>query len=366
MWPVGTAWAVWPATFLFGAPLLLLTFSSRVKLPRWALGVMALHGYLAASIAWSADPEYGWTIFGMTLYTPALLCLAIQVRPLPRLLLLLLAVAGVVFALVGLVSGENGSRLSAFGGGPIVFARVVAMSLLVFVYYYARTGKWLLLLPIPLLVMVEVLSGSRGPWLSTAIAGGSLIVMLYTRISSPRQKIACLGVAGLLGLALATGWAPDTVYGRVTRATINEHYDTGRLTMTKWAWEGFLKHPLIGMGLGGYSSITQVIPSRYGAQYSDKPTYPHNLLLDVAATGGVVGLGLLAGTLVLYWRALRSRRMTPLSYLFASLGILQAVGSMTSGTFYDARWIWLFMLLVMVTTEQKTLPAPSGGHSITA
>lgn len=100
---------------------------------------------------------------------------------------------------------------------------------------------------------------------------------------------------------------------------------------------------------------------RFG--FSQDLSYPHNLVLDVAATGGLIGLGLLvvfAASLVRHCRPVARMSHDRLAMLAGVLFVTAA--SLFSGDFYDSRFLWIFAVLAVncpAEREQRAGPTTS-------
>ncbi len=185
------------------------------------------------------------------------------------------------------------------------------------------------------------------------VAACYLVVALRLRFKPSAVQYGLLGALAVAGVMGGLAYHQEAVYQRTVMVNVEGH-NAGRIEMLGAGVKGFLSSPLRGIGLGGYSAIGPEIKSVYGQEYDRTPDYPHNIVVDVAVTGGVIGLALLAKVVLLFIRAARERIPTALSHLFASLALLHLVGQMFSGTFYDGRWLWLFMLLYLLSSEDKT------------
>jgi O-antigen ligase len=118
------------------------------------------------------------------------------------------------------------------------------------------------------------------------------------------------------------------------------HYLSQRDILASAAWHLFLDHPSVGVGLGGFQSAGA--PSYY----------PHNLLLQVASEGGVVGLVLLlAGLGLLVYRWFQPRSVEH-DFILA-IWLLYFVASQVSGHIYDARLIWFYGMAYMLPKRQN-------------
>ncbi|HEY9101370.1 O-antigen ligase family protein [Chitinimonas sp.] len=169
-----------------------------------------------------------------------------------------------------------------------------------------------------------VLSGSRGVWL-VAIALG------VWRFSghSYRRRLLVLTLAALVLLAtltipeLAARWQAAQqdlqLYGQG-----NADSSIGlRFVMWRAAWEAWLAHPLLGLGLDGFAPWLAAMAQRGdGPQTLLQHGHAHNDLLNALATGGLLGLLGLLAALYLPWRAFRQR---------ASLGGVQQQAAARAG-----------------------------------
>ncbi|MCO7193204.1 O-antigen ligase [Pseudonocardia sp. McavD-2-B] len=261
-----------------------------------------------------------------------------------RTILVALLLAGVVYAGAGLLSGDTNvqGRTVAFGGGPNVFIRVVGLGLVATVTLAVSTRRRVLLLPVPLLVTAAVLSGSRGGLAAIAVAGAAAVV-LSRRHLSVRGVLTVLAAVPLLGAALLAVADPATVEV-LRRRFVEDLFVTdqfsGRPELFAQTLDLFLTHPLVGGGLDAYFVA-------FGR--SEDLSYPHNLVLEVAATGGVIALGLLAGvavSVVRAWRRIGALSADQVGLLCAA--VLVAAASMTSGDLYDTRFLWIFALLAVL------------------
>jgi O-antigen ligase/polysaccharide polymerase Wzy-like membrane protein len=260
--------------------------------------------------------------------------------------------AGWVYLAGALVSGPGiQGRYSAFGGGPNVFVRVMALAILAtLVLAVAQRRHWTLVGLLPFLYGAYM-SGSRGGLLALAVAvvvGG---VPLLRRTSS-----ATLGTVTLGGLtvALLVPFVYDPAWFRFLQErfieeTLQEGYDSGRGEITERALQLFSEHLWVGAGLDGFYVLQGPLRTF---------EYPHNVLLASAAEGGLVGLLLVLGAVVAGCLSLHGRTPLDTSALgFALAALFVLVASMFSGDYYDSRLLWFFLGLAVVSA-QRTHPGP--------
>ena len=255
------------------------------------------------------------------------------------------AAAGLVFAVIGLLSAGEVSRIAAFGGGPNAFARVTGMGMVAVIYFVVNGARrtWFTLLLAPL-GAATVLSGSRGAMLGTFVA----LVVLALALDRRGFKRLAVGLA-LASPAILLIYSRfgtlvlQTVELRIIRLTFEEGYTSGRGDLWSEAWVMFQDHPLFGSGLGSFTD-------RY-------LTYPHNLVLQTAAELGLAGLASLTLILLICIRRSISLDFRAPSVVAPIAGAcLIFVASLFSGGYYDTRYLWAYILLAMSQPLAAIIP----------
>jgi len=111
----------------------------------------------------------------------------------------------------------------------------------------------------------------------------------------------------------------------------------------------FAQKPLTGWGLGGWS---------YYALDRDIPASPHNLVLEIAAEEGVMGLAALGTLLLTVFLALRRiwRSSPDLSFI-APVFAFSLLATMTSGDINVNRplWLWCGVIFALAGIAQRRL-----------
>ena len=280
--------------------------------------------------------------------------------------------AAIIFAIGALLGGpgEQG-RYAAFGGGPNVFVRIQIIGIIAAVAMCLFRRRLLPLLAVPLFLLGAVLSGSRAGLIAGAAVGAAGLWRIRHRLragpvfAAVALLVACAGVI----VALAPPAFTSLFENRFVQQTVEEHYLSNRTEIWMATWRLAVEHPLIGAGLDGFYGL---IGRAQGTQY------PHNYVLGVAAEGGIVGIGLLAGAVVLLARTVRHSGGHPRESAFAiAAAVFVALSSLFSGDYYDARLAWLFAAMAAaaavtpneppattdaaeVTPSAQTTAAPSG------
>src|SRR4029077_4887557 len=136
----------------------------------------------------------------------------------------------------------------------------------------------------------------------------------------------------------------------VLRGSSTPTYTAGRrLTLYRWALEMFAQKPLTGWGLGGWS---------YYALDRDIPAYPHNLVLEIAAEEGVLGLAALGSLLLTVSLARRrTRRDSPDLSFIGPVFAFSLLATMTSGDINVNRplWLWCGMIFALAGIVRRRL-----------
>lgn len=122
---------------------------------------------------------------------------------------------------------------------------------------------------------------------------------------------------------------------------------TTRLPMALAAWDAFVSHKWFGIGIGNYvyksfNSWTDVI---------DTYRYPHNILLEILATTGLLGIVLFL-VAIFYFQVLLRRYFLrgSASIYFAGYGMFIFLTALFAGDIYDFRLYWYIGLITFVTS----------------
>src|SRR6266702_4017184 len=191
---------------------------------------------------------------------------------------------------LGLVEG----RYTASGFDENELGVTLALSLVMSCYLLARHVGWwpIWLFHIPLCLFAVCLTGSRGAFISSAVA--ALIVPLSFRRLSTIRKWSTLLM--LLVLVLSAAFVvPATTWERI--GTIHSEISEGTLSKRTSIWAAGLdvyrEHPIAGVGAGAFG------PSVFSRL--DIPYVAHNsylsILVELGAVGAILFFALLASLL---------------------------------------------------------------------
>lgn len=325
--------------------------------------LLAFFGYMCVSATWAPESE----LVGAKLYEAALsgvMCVGFGVaalrQPADRVLEAFWSVvvtATGLLALVGLrmfLGGGGGARLAVLGGGPNVFARLMGMLALGALYFWRRGGPaWLWIPAAATGVLLSVLTGSRGGAL--AIIGGVLAFLALGRIPLRRllvlTALATVAAGGVIAFTPLGKALTHSFEDRFLKLTFKKGggggegvYLSGREVLYARALALGEDHPVMGAGLAAFPALGLGV-------------YPHNMFLELFCEGGVLALLFWGGVLLAYARAaFRGRRGLDAATVGAVVLVL--VGCQSGGDFYDARSLYLLMVLSAGTTAAAAAPEP--------
>lgn len=214
----------------------------------------------------------------------------------------------------------------------ITLGLLLVAGLLFLAYFYreANSGwiRFVLLLGMVLLVWNLVIGASRAGYLGFLLALPWMLNIMFNR----RQilMILLIGVFAISGMVLS-----PVVNSRLIeiRHDVEKYHQGNGLTsvgLRLHMWKGALKiwkeHPLLGVGTGGYRETYKKI--------ADDPAYaiyshPHNSVLYLAVSYGLVGLIIFAWLMTVVTRRAWLARATTEGFIMLTLLYVIAVGSLT-------------------------------------
>lgn len=241
-------------------------------------------------------------------------------------------------------------------------AQLIGMSLLIF-FYAKPFRRFPKVLAVPVLGIGLVACAARGPLLSMIVVMVvySLAVRKGTGFVSYKHLILGFGiVVVVVSLSLSRIEKYPSAQVKVAekkqelKAFIGGSNDPGgtleqRLDYYQSAFQAFSEHPLTGVGLGGWTVYYHGI---------EKPDYPHNIVLEVAAEQGFLGLTVLFCFFGAVWMASHQIWKYQPELAFAiPLYVYTVLVCMFSGDInIRALWFWsgtIFAISRMCTTQQR-------------
>jgi O-antigen ligase len=205
---------------------------------------------------------------------------------------------------------------------------------------------------VPLSLIVAVASGSRGPPLAASATAIGAFGVHLARGGKVDRRAVVLTVGVGVGVAiafLAIGTLPEaatlrfSALGEYVLDPAGATVDTSagvRVDLFGAALRMFAERPIIGNGTGSFASFAAGTVG-----LTDLP-YPHNIVLQVGADFGLLGLGLVALLVAsaLFRRIPADPSWVAVRLLFAFLFL----ESLVSGDFYSDRMLWALLVLLVL------------------
>ena len=174
------------------------------------------------------------------------------------------------------------------------------------------------------------LTVSRGPWLQVAVmvVAGFWMAWLESRRAPGNARAWLIPVVlavAFIAVNVAVRWANVHYHLNLAESAADRMRDAGqiapRLALWKYGLAMFREHPLLGVGWGEFPSHQfALVRSLGGVEIANNS---HDIFIDLLAKSGLVGLGVLAVTLVAWFvRAVRAPQSGMRVFGFALIGIL--------------------------------------------
>ncbi|MDR3575820.1 MAG: O-antigen ligase family protein [Anaerolineaceae bacterium] len=267
--------------------------------------------------------------------------------------------------ILNIVTGTDDYRISGPIGDPNFYAQILVV-IVPLAFHFLVTEKRLVLKAIAAWSLAVcsfsiIFTYSRGGAIALAVV---LISMVLYRRPKPLEII--LVVALVIGIFafLPNQYSArlDTITQIVSGQTdVREEVSLrGRLSELLVAWQMFVEHPIIGVGVGNYPAFYQSYSRQIGLDPRTENREPHNLFLEVAAETGLVGFAVFM--MVLYfsyqgirraWLVFKRKELKEVAGLVVAFGIGMA-GYLTAALFIHGaypRYFWLLVGLALALPQ---------------
>ena len=336
---------------------------------------------LGISYIYTVSPDYGFrkilrfNTFAVTMFISPLLIIkspADSKRLLSYFYFLLVIIIGIMllqfvyflkwgdFAIV--LAYWN--RISIPGANPIQVSRYLAIGAAMMIALLIRNKPSQSLHYFSILFMILlsiILSGSRGPLVSIII-GSIVYAILYERKYSSRifgYGILAIGTIITLLLLLpesltqrffdiSQGSVIMTQQGVRRISTIATRFEFWSMSLQ--AWFSSITSFFIGLGAGGFSSLFI---------WRDWRWYPHNLIFEIIAELGMVGLVIgvlfIIKTYQIINKGIQRGSFTDHSALWVAGTVVMFIAAQFSGDINDNRILWMFIGISIASTHVDNL-----------
>ncbi|WP_251344446.1 O-antigen ligase family protein [Haloplanus halophilus] len=303
--------------------------------------------YCGFSLTWTSSTEIAIIKFFDLLIVPIALISYPQISVMKKgdintVLTLIFYISMIVSTLIIYSSALLGDPLTIFNTTHINIGRSIGLGLPIGIYYLSNkhmnsitvvTGLFVILVS---LVMIE----SRGPAL--AAISSSILVGFYcisTRMGLYRSILSALSIL----LLMITSW----FFGMFT--TLSSDIDLGdfsvlvsgklgssaelRIEYYYNALDMWANSPLIGSGLSGYF-----------AQYG---TFPHNIVLEIGAELGLIGVILFGSFIISGYKSIRAQSRSTLGIVLLAMIVFALVNASVSSSLPGQRLLFFALGLAV-------------------
>lgn len=313
--------------------------------------LILFHLYFSLSYFWSPKNAYSRDVLYSLIILQFLLIYTYMIfnyncPQAIKFLIFMFFVASILFSIGGLVFQESFQqqrlRLSFLWGGPNAYARLLYAGTIICVFYLLKSSKLYYVIIATILIITAILTGSRGATLAFVFLLPFLIIFTEKRLKSLNVMLLTFSI-----LIILFTISPFNAYIELLKLRypltyaqlVNQYERNLRSSLFANAYDTFIKYPIFGVGIGGYFSM-------YSA------TYPHNILLNIMAEGGIIGLVFLVMIMFNYLYIFKQRTLLEAKCCFL-VSLYYFFGSLSSGSYFDWRYIWIFLILQIILIDYE-------------
>ncbi len=219
--------------------------------------------------------------------------------------------------------------------------------------------RWLSMLGAIIAAAGLVMTGSRGPWLATAIALIIGFALLCIKGRMPFKAVIVIIVVTAIGASASWFVKGDFISNRFeqTFAQLQQAMDGDldtdvgtRLARWSGAWKVFAAAPVQGTGAGGYGKAIGKLG--YG-ELSSEDHHAHSVYMQVLATNGAVGAILIAILFVLTLAARGSPKLDSVySYGTKLVLIIWLIGAVFDAYHLNGNMFGLFTFVLALSFNE--------------
>jgi O-antigen ligase/Flp pilus assembly protein TadD len=217
------------------------------------------------------------------------------------------------------------SRVSSSFGNPIFFASFLILPLFLTIFFALQEEDlgWKIIYSIAAILQLFGIyqSATRGAFVGLVI--GVFVAGVVYLFKAPTKRLKLYGFYGIAGLVIIVGLLfsfsgklpTSSFLYRITH--LKDNNSSARLIQWKIALEGFKDRPVLGVGPENYYVIANQYynpeMNKYDASWFDKP---HNYLLEILVTTGVIGFAAYLAALAFFaWSLYKAFKAGLISWL---------------------------------------------------
>ncbi|MBW1744392.1 MAG: O-antigen ligase family protein [Deltaproteobacteria bacterium] len=264
-----------------------------------------------------------------------------------------------IYQFAGFVPLTRGYEYRGFGEGYGVLSVFLIVGILIASYYFGKAAekkrKVLLSFLIMLYFFHLIIMQGRAGYVTFALLSPFIVHTLFRKLGFVKILLACICLLSLMAFSpvvrervrLSISQLEHHVHEEGDGAwgkKYSKHQD--RFFMWYGAIPIFLENPLLGVGTGGY----QTAMKQRGKPGDPDMAHPHNNILHMAVSYGIVGIIAYFWLFVETLRNAWQQRETPVGFFVLSTAIVVFVSGLFNTTIIDVGT--LFLLAVAVGLQQ--------------
>lgn len=254
----------------------------------------------------------------------------------------------------------NGDEERIFGIAWLTYETFAMTALpvaMVFLIWSRSTRQKLLYTSICLLIGMGILvTQSRAPLLAVLTSVPVLMTLSYLKAhrenkSRPKQNLRRVILLAIVAVTVLFVFKSSFFTGAFERyqlllASLHEPQGTVALRLVLWsaAWQAFLSSPIIGIGIGNFRLVYQIIPEVAITELWTRVANmsAHNVFLQYLAETGIIGASAL---LALAWKGLTTsvrslRQSFEQNEIQVSISLIVTMFLFATTIFYMRDWTW--------------------------
>jgi O-antigen ligase len=226
------------------------------------------------------------------------------------------------FIVQSLLDGPINYRMTVLGLNPIWVARELGVGIVAALLFFEK--RWF---KYPIIITLGwgiYLTRSRGPFLSLLIV--AILIYSFNLIKSRkyRQLAPIIIILMIFSVFVLFGFNMDDYFLRGESSFLESNNIRARLQLYFAAWDDFTSSPVLGKGVGSF--------------YYNGHTYPHNIIIELLAETGIVGL-------VIFIFALKPKNLIRFNNAFTFFFIFSLITTMFSGDLEKNAYLIMFSIL---------------------